>query len=215
MKRLAIGVLALSAALGACAPNFAPLSGPDAEATAAAANSVYVAQTMAALPTPTVLPTSTPVISTPSLTATPVTPTTTVTATAVTSSVTVTVTGTINASATSTVTGTPPPGTVTITPTDPMVPRFYGTQPPYIHYGRIKLVNQSKSQVYVSFQCTTPEGYYVIVEYPVGGTVKVSVPAGRCIYVAWVGGRQFEGSFGLGRFEELTMTFKKNSVNIH
>jgi hypothetical protein len=96
-----------------------------------------------------------------------------------------------------------------------MVTRVYGTQPPYIDYGRVELKNLSKTQVYISFQCTTPEGYYVIVEYPVGGSyIKVSVPAGRCAYVAWVGGREFTGEFGLGRFEELTITFKKDSVTI-
>jgi hypothetical protein len=95
-----------------------------------------------------------------------------------------------------------------------LTPLAYGTQPPYIHYGRVHLVNQAKRDVYVSFQCTTPEGYFSVVEYPVYGKITVSVPSGRCEWVAWVGGRQFTGILGIGRFEEFTMTFKKDSVTI-
>lgn len=227
MNRLAIGVLAGLMVLSACA------SLPGAQVNPAVAEATFVKQTLEAMPTLTLPPQNTAVIQptatftrtpsqTPTVTSTIGTTSPTVTSTAATGTAvtgTAMVTGTISATPTFTVTvtGTPPtPGQVTFTATDLMVPRFYGTQPPYIHYGRIKLVNQAKAQVYVSFQCKTPDGYNVIVEYPVGGSYfKVSVPAGRCIYVAWVGGRQFEGSFGLGRFEELTMTFKKQSVTIH
>jgi hypothetical protein len=223
MNRLAFATLAGILFVSACA------SLPGAQADPKAAAATFVQQTMEALPTLTLPATVKSVVQpTATLTRTP-TRTPTVTTTAPTSSPTVTgtlpgtVTGTITpngtetmtATFTMTVTGTlPTPGRVTATATDLMAPRYYGTQPPYVHFGKVKLVNQSKAQVYVSFQCTTPEGYSVIEEYPVGRTFNVSVPAGRCIYVAWVGGRKFEGSFGLGRFEELIMTFKKTSVTI-
>jgi hypothetical protein len=147
---------------------------------------------------------------TASATGTPSTPSATATgATATLPSPTKTVTGT-PPTATKTVTGTPPSPTAT----DLMVTRVYGTQPPYVDYGRIELVNQSKTQVYISFQCTTPEGYHVIEEYPVEGTIKVSVAAGRCAYVAWIGGQEFTGEFGLKPFEELTFIFKKSGITI-
>ncbi len=218
MNRLAIGVLAALLLLSACAPLLGPNVNPDDVAA------TFAQQTMQALPTLTLPPTNTAtaVIAQPSATLTPAKKPQTLNSPASLSPTvtgTITATGTITTPGTSTVTvtGTLPTttGTITITPTDPMVPRFYGTQPPYVDFGKIKLVNQAKADVYVSFQCTTRDGYLVIVEYPVGGTIKVNVPAGHCIYVAWVGGRKFEGSFSLGRFEELTMTFKKKSVTIH
>lgn len=231
MNRLAFGALILCVTLSACSLNLSPAAGQNGQAA------TFGAQTMAALPTLTLPPpadtatatiaavvhnTSTLPPASATITASP-TVTNTVTVTGTISSPTKTVTGTITSptstvtgtlpSPTNTVTGTPP--TPTITPTDLMIPRSYGTQPPYIDYGRIELRNQAKTQVYISFQCTTPEGYYVVVEYPVGGSYfKVSVPAGRCAYVAWVGGREFTGEFGLSRFEELIFTFKKQSITI-
>jgi hypothetical protein len=233
MKQLAFGAMILCLILGACAP----VSAKDAEATSMAAAVTFGAQTVEARPTLTPPPppanTATAPIAaviiftntwTPSATITrSPTASSTATVTGTLSSPTTTVTGTISSpmntvtgtlpSPTKTVTGTPP--TPTITPTDLMVTRVYGTQPPYVDYGRIELRNLSKTQVYISFQCTTPEGYYVVEEYPVGGSYfKVSVAAGHCQYVAWVGGREFTGEFGLSRFEELIITFKKQSVTI-
>jgi len=232
MNRLAIALFAALTGMllvSACGPL------PSSQGDPAVAQATFVQQTMEALPTLTLPPTNTAVPPTATLppTRTP-TQTPTVTTTAATS--TVTATGTTAASATATttgaatsvgtgtavatftmtVTGTPPTqGPVTATTTGTLAARWYGTQPPNIDYGTIALVNTSKAQVYVSFQCTTPEGYSVIDEYPVGGSyMKVQIAAGRCVYVAWVGGRKFEGTFGLGRFEDLTMTFKKDSVTI-
>ena len=226
MNRLVPVVMVVALALAACVPGLSQVSGPNAQSTAQSFAATVAGQTLAALPTQTSLPTNTALPPTATATATtrPPTNTATITNTATTGTTTVTatltVTGTI-ASPTNTVTGTPPSPTNTVTGTPPtatatdeLIPRTYGTQPPYIHYGRVHLVNQAKADVYVSFQCTTPEGYLSIVEYPVYGTITVSVPAGRCEYVAWVGGRQFVGTVGVGRFEELTMTFKKDSVTI-
>lgn len=222
MNRLAPAILVLALAVSACA---SPISGPNAVATWQSFAATVAAQTLAAEPTRTPLPTNTAL---PTATAT-ITATNAPSATP-TSAMTATVTGTIT-TGTATVTGTLTPltptatftktpaatntGTVTpatATPTNGVL--LYGTQPPYIHYGHVKLINKAKADVYVSFQCTTPEGYFSIVEYPVGGTITVAVPAGRCQYVAWVGGREFVGQFGLGRFDELTMTFMKDSVTI-
>lgn len=228
MNRLVFVVLLVALTLSACVPGLSPSSNAGSVATGQAAVSTYAAQTAAALPTLTLPPSNTPlptatttqvpptntkVPSTATVTKTPGNGTTTVTAA-------LTITGT-PPTATSTVTGTPPSPTNTVTGTPPtststpgLTPLAWGTQPPYIHYGRVHLVNQAKRDVYVSFQCTTPEGYFSIVEYPVYGGITVSVPAGRCEWVAWVGGRQFTGMVGIGRFEELTMTFKKDSVTI-
>lgn len=59
------------------------------------------------------------------------------------------------------------------------------------------MINRSHAQAYVSFQCTNKEGTLSIMEFPVGRWSEVKITAGKCIYVAWVGGRQFEGSFTL------------------
>lgn len=227
MNRLAFVVLVAALMLSACMPGLSP-SNAESVATGRAAVSTYAAQTAAALPTLTLPPSNTPL---PTATATQVPPTNTkapatatVTKTPGTGTTTVTVTLTVSgtpATATKTVTGTLPSPTNTVTGTPPtststpgLTPLAWGTQPPLIHYGRVHLVNQAKRDVYVSFQCTTPEGYFSIVEYPVYGRITVSVPAGRCEWVAWVGGRQFTGVVGIGRYEELTMTFKKDSVTI-
>ena len=54
----------------------------------------------------------------------------------------------------------------------------------------------SKTDAYISLQCTTNDGYVTVIEYPLGGSrVEHSAPAGQYVYVAWVGGRKFTGSF--------------------
>ena len=210
-----------------------------AQARTEAAQTLALLPTLTMPPTNTALPTqpptqtSTATVAPPTATSTvaasatatlttgtPASATATIPASATATATIPTTTGTL-ATATSTVTGTPPTATKTATGTPPtptatdlMVTRVYGTQPPYVEYGRIELVNQSKTQVYISFQCTTHDGYQVIEEYPVEGTLKVSVAAGRCSYVAWIGGKQFTGEFGLKPFEELTFTFKKTGITI-
>ena len=96
-----------------------------------------------------------------------------------------------------------------------MVTRVYGTQPPAIAYGKVTLINQAHMQAYISFQCRTPEGINSIVETPVGKSVTISVPAGRCTYVAWIGGRHFTGEIGLSKSEQMTFTLKKDKIIIH
>jgi hypothetical protein len=233
MKRLIVVVMACTLALAACAPG---ASGGNNQATMQAYSQKVAALTVAAQPTLTLPPSQTPLptstnpstaTSTPkpkpssTITATAGTTTATSTGSVVPATATVTSanasqTSAVTGSPTRTVTGTPPTATKTptMTVTQDMVTRVYGTQPPYIQYGRVHLINLSNRDVYISFQCTTPEGYHTIEEYPVYGRVTVSIPVGRCDWVAWVGGKQFTGRIGLGRFEELTMTFKKSSVTI-
>jgi hypothetical protein len=93
-------------------------------------------------------------------------------------------TGQMTATATQTAT-LPAPSTAAATGTEH--PRFYGTLPPAIPYGEVVLINKAKADVYVSLQCTTVDGYKTIIEYPVFGRLRVLAPAGKYIYVAWVG----------------------------
>jgi hypothetical protein len=73
----------------------------------------------------------------------------------------------------------------------------------------------SKAEAYISLQCTTNDGYVTIIEYPVGGsTVNTSAPAGRYVYVAWVGGQKFTGNFKLGKLQDLTIIMYKDRVAI-
>jgi hypothetical protein len=118
-----------------------------------------------------------------------------------------------------TATTTPPatePNDFATTPlaTETLYARFFGTQPPSIPYGKIWLRNKAKADAYISMQCTTIAGYNTILEYPVGGPIRVSAPAGKYSYVVWVGGRQILGTFGLDRQEEISITIYKDKVTI-
>jgi hypothetical protein len=207
-----------------------PTSAPavDVQATDAALALTLAVETLNALPTPTLVPaTDTPA---PTATFMEESPTATETATATETltpdpnasatntltpnpSVTTTATGTLTA--TITVTGTLPTTTpFTPTATETLHARFYGTLPPEIPYGKVSLINRSKAEVYISMQCTTVDGYTTIIEYPVPKGMRVSAPAGSYTYVAWVGGRQFQGSFSLGKNNEVAITFMKDKVTV-
>jgi hypothetical protein len=225
MKKSVVYLLAMALFLGACIPALPALQQPesapavDVQATDAAMAETLAVETLNALPTPTLEPAT----DTPEPTATfTQTATATETATATTS---VTSTGTIETTtaltgtaftATSTVTGTPPTATQSTTPTatETLHARFYGTLPPAIPFGKVRLINKSKAEVYISMQCTTVDGYKTILEYPVSGRMRVSAPAGRYTYVAWVGGKQFQGWFGLGKGSEIEITFNKDKVTV-
>jgi len=103
------------------------------------------------------------------------------------------------------------PGTLPPPKEDP-VPLSYGTVPPGTPVAKIRLSNQARADVYVSLQGTTRDGFEVINEYPVSGTMSVKVPAGAYHYVAWVGGQKFTGDFGLGPGGNKSLTFFKNKV---
>lgn len=233
MKRTGAYLLAMALFLSACIPALPSLGQPegapaaDVQATDAALALTLAVETLNALPTPTLEPaTDTPV---PTATFTEVVAAETATATnsltadpnaSATNTLTpgpsasATVTGTpVTATATATGTpasGTPPTPTATVT----LHARFYGTLPPAIPYGKISLLNRSKAEVYISMHCTTVDGYTTIIEYPVPRGLRVSAPAGQYTYVAWVGGRQFQGSFGLGKGNEVEITFQKDKVTV-
>jgi LysM repeat protein len=97
-------------------------------------------------------------------------------------------------------------------PTETPASLSYGTVPAGTPYGKIKLSNKAKTEVYVSLQGTTRDGFHVVNEYPVGGTMDVKVPAGWYIYVAWVGGRKFDGQFKLGGGSDHSMTFYRDRI---
>jgi len=210
MKRTAVLALAIALLLNACVvPGLPSLQQPPTEAPvvdAQATEAAMAAETLNALPTPTLEPAT----DTPEPTATETeSPTATETAT---EAIAETVTETL--SVTGTVT---PPLTATLavaTATETLHPRFYGTLPPAIPYGKVRLINRSKAEVYISMQCTTIDGYTTIIEYPVFGRMTVSAPLGRYTYVAWVGGRQFQGWFGLGKGDSIEITFEKDKVKI-
>jgi hypothetical protein len=224
MKRTVVYLLATALFLNACIPALPALQQPesapavDVQATDAAIAETLAVETLNALPTPTLEPAT----DTPEPTATftqTATATETSTATAATSTGTVETTTALTGTAftaTSTVTGTPPTATQSTTPsaTETLHARFYGTLPPAIPFGKVRLINKSKAEVYISMKCTTVDGYTTIIEYPVYGRMRVSAPAGRYTYVAWVGGRQFQGWFGLGKGSEIEITFNKDKVTV-
>jgi hypothetical protein len=226
MKKPLFVVLILSLALSACLPAFlqqqpaANNSTGEApqvniQETAAAMAGTMAVQTIAALPTPTLVapskvvaipPTSTvPATINPGILVTTTLPTSSPTATAVTA----TATPPVNMA-----TQTPTPGSGLATPTVTLHVRYYGTLPPKLPYGFITLSNKSKAEAYISLQCTTTDGYTTILEYPVKGTFDVNAPTGKYRYVAWVGGNKMTGDFSLSKRQELFITLYKDEVSI-
>ncbi len=100
------------------------------------------------------------------------------------------------------------------TSNEPLVERSYGTAPVGAATGRVKLINNANAEVYVSLQGTTNDGVKVINEYPVTEPMKVSVPAGWYLYVAWVGGAKFSGEFQLHGDENVSLVFYSNRVAV-
>jgi len=215
MKKTLFLAMGLSWVLSACMPAFLqPTANPappvDLNATAA----VLVTASLGALPSPTIEPSNTPVVTTATSADTPVPP--------VTPSETQTLTATIGMSDTPTLTpaGTLPTQTpsatlnpvLNATPSTTPHPQHFGTMPPFLPFGTIKLINRSKAEAYISLQCTTKEGFVTIIEYPVRGPVDVKAPAGKYIFVAWVGGREMVGNFSLDKSGELTIKLYKDKV---
>jgi hypothetical protein len=232
MRWLMAGICVL---LSACLPAFLQEPAGSPSTTQAAVlqptAAIFVKQTLLALSTPLIIPSDTRVVATAS--STPIPGTATETQNPILLTLTATLgTGTtsalpqtpgILASPTGTGTGTfvttTPVATTTAahstTPTETLHPRHYGTMPPFLPFGGITLVNKSRAEAYISLQCTTPDGEVTIIETPVEGTVQVKAPAGRYIYVAWVGGKKMTGNFGLGNKEDLTLRIYKNRIETH
>ena len=220
MKRTVVLALAAAFLLSACIPGLPQLQPPDEapvvdfQATEAVMAETHAAETLNALPTPTLEPaTETPEPTTTNTEAPADTQAATETLTPD-PNITVTETVTVFTS-TATITGTLPTATQFVaTATETLYPRFFGTLPPAIPYGKVGLVNKSKVEVYISLQCTTVDGYKTIIEYPVAGRFKVSAPAGTYTYVAWVGGRDFQGAFGLGKGDEVEILIEKDKITV-
>ena len=228
MKKMLLIVTGLSLTLSACLPAFLqqPTANPapavDMNATAA----VLVQASLEALPSATVPPSNTPVVTTATSTLTPVLVTPTETQNPALLTLTATLgAGTVTATpgtSTATTVGSLPTSTFTpiisfnivTTPTGTDHPRFYGTQPPALAFGSITLINKSKADVYISLQCTTKDGYTTIIEYPVKTSIEVNAPAGKYLYVAWVGGKQMVGNFGLDKHQQLSIKIYKDHLEI-
>jgi hypothetical protein len=225
MKKMPFLLAALCLTLSACIPaalqpqsaSPAPISDADIQATVAA----QVEQTIQALPTPSLAPSNTPVVVTatnaPTQTQTQVvaTPTATQNSNLLTLTATLgTVTVTVGTVGTLPFTATFNPA-LSVTPTGTSHYQYYGTMPPNLPSGYISLFNMSKRDAYISLQCSTLDGYETVIEYPVGGsTINTSAPAGQYVYVAWIGGKKFSGSFKLGKLEELKILMYKDHVEV-
>ena len=218
MKKVVLVGSALVLILSACLlpgvststalPESSPAVMPDLELTVASS----VQQTLESIPTSTLIPSPTVEISTATSAAQKATATSQSTPT-VQNPALLTLTSTLS-------TGTPRAATSTATPAlRPAVSetahfQYYGTMPPLLAYSKITLVNKSKSEVYISLQCTTKDGYQTIIEYPVEGRVETNAPTGKYIYVAWVGGRQMTGKFALDNNSDIVITIFKDHLEI-
>lgn len=218
IKRI-LFVVALGLFLSACFPvlpdsQSGPTPIPDEELRLTAA--VISEQTLAALPISSPIPTETPVILSPDPTATQPT------ATETQNPILLTLTATL-------LVGSPTPGTPTTETAGSESPTpgaqstaipgnpsggVVGTQAPFLPYGTIQLFNKSDADAYVSLRCVTKEGYVTLLEYPVNKNFSVQAPAGSYTYIAWVGGRQFDGSFKMDKGGFVTITFYKNRINV-
>lgn len=226
MKGLFLVAATQALLLGACMPAFSqpqvyatPVSETDLQSTAA----VLVQQTLQSQPTFTSVPSETPIVFTPSQTATKPTATETVNPIFLTLTSTL-LAGTVTPGGTpTTITGTPPTegptqtsSATTIPPTldgtpKPLISR---TQPANLPSGTISLFNKADVEVYISLRCITKGGNVTILEYPVRKNINVGAPAGSYTYIAWVGGRQFDGGFSLEQDGFITITFSANKVNV-
>ena len=224
MKKILILLMVMGLPLSACLPAFLqPLAaGPTAlssgnlEATAG----VLIQQTLESLPSATSIPSSTPVVRTATSTPTAVTETATAGAEALT--LTATTSSTPGVPQAQTIGALPFTLSPSATPnaglagvlTDTPHPQHFGTIPPYLPFGKITLINKSKSDVYISLQCTTNQGFTTILEYPVSGTTDVKAPFGKYTYVAWVGGKKVVGKFTMDDKSDLNIKIFKDHLEI-
>ena len=218
MKKIFFLFAALCFIVSACTSPAAPQAGPTplSEADIQATVALQVEQTLQSLPTLTLAPSNTPVVVTSTSTPTQAAPASTPTETQ--NPTLLTLTATLG-------TGTVVPGTLPFTATPSFTPtpapigtnhyQYYGTMPPNLPFGSISMLNKSKRDAYISLQCTTPDGYVTVIEYPVGGSrLNIDAPAGKYIYVAWVGGRKISGNFKLDKLQDLDLTIFKDRIEI-
>ncbi len=233
MKKIFFLMIALGLLISACGSfaqpsvpsgaevNPSPISEKDLRATSDA----LVQQTLQAMPTPTLQPSKTPVVVIETLTVAP-SPTVNVTATETQNSILLTLTATLGTG--TPFINTPGPGTFTFTPTTAPIsgasatptgeityPQTYGTMPPNLPSGKVTVSNQAKTQATVSLQCTTKDGYYAEVNFPVGRKSKIGakIPSGSCAALVWVDGKKFSTSFRLAPSGNVTVTITSKGVS--
>ena len=102
--------------------------------------------------------------------------------------------------------------TTTTASQEPLVARSTDAVPEGTPMVKVRLVNASNAEAYVSLQGTTKTGVKVINEYPVEGSMNVKVPAGWYTYVAWVGGTKYAGQFNMPAASDPIITFYINKV---
>jgi hypothetical protein len=215
---------ALCFTVSACTAPATPQAGPPplSEADIQATVAFQVEQTLQSLPTPTLAPNNTPVVMTSTSTPTQAVPTFAPTETQNPTLLTLTATlgtGTVVGTAgtlpfTATPSLTPNPA-FSVTPTETNRYQYYGTMPPNLPFGNISMINKSKAEAYISLQCTTPDKYLTVIEYPVGrARISTNAPAGKYLYVAWVGGRKLTGNFRLDKLQDLNLTIYRDRVEI-
>jgi len=215
MKKMFVLGIVLVLTLAACLP--AGFQQPDATPLAPAALDLQatvassVQQTLQAMLTLTLAPSNTPVLVTATQTTTQPTPTETQ------NPILLTLTATLGTGTPGTsVAGTPGSANPAFSPTATETAHFqyYGTMPPYLASSKITLNNKSKSEVYISLQCTTSEGYTTIIEYPVDHQIETNVPIGKYVYVAWVGGKKITGKFVLDNDQDLIINIFKDHLEV-
>lgn len=210
-RRLALALLILALALSACMPGLAPISAADSQATAIALAGTFAAHTLAAMPSSTPLPTDTPVPTSTPVIAPSATDTPTETATSAPDT-----TGTTVSTASATATGSlaaSPTATATMGATPTLGPLIHGTMPPAVPFGYVTLLNQSGKVAYIAFRCALANSNLTTVaEYPVFGTHKITLPAGHCLWRAWVRGQEFSGEVRIKQNVEYMFIFRQKRI---
>jgi hypothetical protein len=213
MNKILLLALAFSLILSACAlPTFPQVTAPPAPDLVGTAD-VFVQETLLAQPSPTLVPSETPVVTTATFTAPPPTETGTPTETDEPDHLTLTAVLATGTLLTLAPTGTRDPS-IGATPTGTAGPLFFGTVPPDPPFGSITLLNRARAEAYISLQCEDRDGKVTILEYPVRRQVRTRAPAGSYLYVAWVGGRQMTGTFRLGKDGEIMITLFRDRVEV-
>lgn len=188
-----------------------PASGLDTQATIDAIVRTSAAQTLAAQPSPTTVPTET---ATPVLASSPTTEVSTdgPSSTPLPNLTTTPATATSGPEGPTSTLAVSTSGNPTLTPTLGILK--WGTLPPAVPSAKITLLNRSRTQAYISLQNRPPDRQVAILEYPVERQVNVNAPLGYYLYVVWVGGRKIVGEFTLHNNDELTITIYRDRVEI-
>lgn len=184
--------------LVACLPvSPTPTSEPavDLQGTAVAMAENIAAQTLEALPTPTiVLPTETPTLEPIILpeiaTATP---------------------------GSTTLTDLPTPtATGAIPPKSDGAPWTCDIIPDFVERGVLTIQNDTHKSIYISlFGISRPHEYHVCYGLTLRHSTRLDVPLGSYTYVVVVGGAKFRGTFDYKTVNKIAMTVYKDRVAIH